>query len=252
MGRMHEGMIALGCVTRFFGLNSLKMNIPQTSSLKRHRRLLVVLAMLFATVAVAQRPLDRGIHKRRTGGVSILFGQKNKASNAVAFEGCRALQPQAPVPFQLEDAPDAMLQRSIGALPVAAVPTARRWNRVMHPLKRLNSPVVERRKSEKRLLLRLGQEESNPTNGSAPYDWASIVGFVTFLLGFLVAFISKTEVILGLSLLMGFIFGAIGLKRTKVGDMRGRGLALAGFIPGLVGLLVWSVTLSTVLSGLPF
>ena len=249
---MHEGMVALGCVTRFFGLNPLRMNVPQTSSLKRRRRFLVVLAMLFATVAVAQRPLDRGIHKRRTGGVSILFGQKNKASNAVAFEGCRALQPQAPVPFQLEDAPDAMLQRSVGALPVAAVPTARRWNRVMHPLKRLNSPVVERRKSEKRLLLRLGQEESNPTNGSAPYDWASIVGFVTSLLGFLVANITYSEAILGLSIMMGFIFGAIGLKRTKEGDMRGRGLALAGFIPGLVGLLVWSVTLSTVLSGLPF
>lgn len=36
----------------------------------------LLLSMMVVTVAVAQKPLDRGIHKRKTGGVSFLFGKK--------------------------------------------------------------------------------------------------------------------------------------------------------------------------------
>ena len=39
------------------------------------------LSMLVASAAIAQKPLDRGIHKRTTGGVSFLFGKK-KAKHA--------------------------------------------------------------------------------------------------------------------------------------------------------------------------
>ena len=34
------------------------------------------LSLLVVTTAVAQKPLDRGVHKRKTGGVSVLWGKK--------------------------------------------------------------------------------------------------------------------------------------------------------------------------------
>ena len=93
--------------------------------------------------------------------------------------------------------------------------------------------------SKKRLIRRLGREESNPADGNAPYDWASIVGFAGILFGLFYWFlISRIEVILYPSILLALIFGAIGLRRTKEGQRRGRGLALAAFIPGLVVFLV--------------
>ena len=217
----------------------MKMNTPPSSQLNHlAQRILVVLAMLFATVAVAQRPLDRGIHKRNTGGVSFLFGQKKKASQAVMPQELVALEPKVPVQLSMADSPVPLIQRSVGALPVAAVPTARRWKRVIRPLKKLGFPVVAGLDSKKRLMRRLGREESNPADGNAPYDWASIVGFVAPLLGIRLALSSElaiaSTVILPATLLVGLILGAIGLKRTKSGERRGRALAFVGFSLGVV------------------
>ncbi|PWN01566.1 hypothetical protein DJ010_18680 [Nocardioides silvaticus] len=38
---------------------------------------------------------------------------------------------------------------------------------------------------------------------------------------------------------VGFILGIVGLKRTKGGQRKGRGLAITGLVLGLVGLLAW-------------
>ena len=64
-----------------------------------------LLSMLVVSAAVAQKPIDRGIHKRTTGGVSFLFGKK-KAKEAVntdvvVFEEAYSLNAIAPktLPF---------------------------------------------------------------------------------------------------------------------------------------------------------
>ena len=52
--------------------------------------------MLVVSAAVAQKPFDRGIHKRTTGGVSFLFGEKKASDaekmNVVAFDEVVALE----------------------------------------------------------------------------------------------------------------------------------------------------------------
>ena len=94
--------------------------------------------------------------------------------------------------------------------------------------------------TEKRLFRRVNPLMANPADSDAAFDWASIVGFVTGVLGWFVP---------GLWLL-GIIFGAIGMKRTKDGSLRGRGLAVAGFVLGvavpLVVILLIGVLLAAV------
>ena len=104
-----------------------------------------------------------------------------------------------------------------------------RTNRLLRPLNRKALAPVARLKSERRLFRRAASILSVPADSSAPYDWASIVGFVTGVLGFVIP----------LFWILGIVFGAIGMKRTKDGSLRGRGMAVAGFICGLaVPLLV--------------
>ena len=248
---MDADMVNRCCLMPILVFYSLVMRTSTKSNANPlARQLLVVLSMLFITVAVAQRPLDRGIHKRTTGGVSFLFGHKKRASKAVAFEECLALQPQSPVAVQLEDAPNAVLQKSFVALPVVAAPNARRWHRVVRPLKKRNCPLVARRNSEKPLLRHLADVGSNRAEGNAPFDWASVVAFWTPLMTFLwfssVAPHVYGGVYFASSLLVGLVLGAIGLKRTKSGQKRGRRYAIAAFILSLatltslgIGALLW-------------
>lgn len=59
------------------------------------------LSMLVASAAMAQKPLDRGIHKRTTGGVSFLFGKKKakQARNAEVLVLEEAETPDAIAPL---------------------------------------------------------------------------------------------------------------------------------------------------------
>ena len=217
----------------------MKMNTPPSSQLNHlAQRILVgfghVVRDCRSGAATARLRHSQAQHR----GVSFLFGQKKKASQAVMPQELVALEPKIPVQLSMADSPIPLIQRSVGALPVAAVPTARRWNRVIRPLKKLGFPVVAGLDSKKRLMRRLGREESNPADGNAPYDWVSIVGFVAPLLGFWLALSSElaiaSTVILPATLLVGVILGAIGLKRTKSGERRGRALAFVGFSLGVV------------------
>ena len=54
----------------------------------------LLLSLFVVTATAAQKPLDRGIHKRKTGGVSFLFGDKNNRNNAKdAFDVAAELEP---------------------------------------------------------------------------------------------------------------------------------------------------------------
>ena len=43
-----------------------------------HEIFFVFTLYLVVTATVGQKPLDRGVHKRTTGGVSFLFGEKSQ------------------------------------------------------------------------------------------------------------------------------------------------------------------------------
>lgn len=194
----------------------------------------LLLSMLVVTAAVAQKPFDRGIHKRTTGGVSFLFGEKKASDaekmNVVAFDEVVALEAMAPSLLANDVAPAALIEsQDLASFAVAEpIEEVLLTNRVLRKLNRKGLTMVAGPTAEKRLFRRANPLMANPADSSAPFDWASIVGFVSGILGWAVP---------GLWLL-GIIFGAIGMKRTKDGSLRGRGLAVAGFVLGLTVPLV--------------
>lgn len=196
-----------------------------------------LLSMLVVSAAVAQKPIDRGIHKRTTGGVSFLFGKK-KAKEAVntdvvVFEEAHSLSAIAPktVPFEFESAMLFKETRNFASLDI--VPPSRQkpnnWTgRLLRPLNRKALAPLASLKSERRLFRRAASMLSVPADSGAPTDWASVVGLVTGILGFFVPYFW----------ILGIVFGAIGMKRTKDGSLRGRGMAVAGFVCGLAAPLL--------------
>ena len=200
--------------------------------------------MLVVTAAVAQKPFDRGIHKRTTGGVSFLFGEK-KAKDAdnmdvVTYDDMVALETMAPSLVANDVAPAALIEsQDLAAFAVAEpIEEVVLTNRVLRKLNRKGLTMVAGPTAEKRLFRRANPLMANPADSDAAFDWASIVGFVTGVLGWFVP---------GLWLL-GIIFGAIGMKRTKDGSLRGRGLAVAGFVLGLAVPLVVLLLIGVLLS----
>ena len=204
----------------------------------------LLLSMLVVTAAVAQKPFDRGIHKRTTGGVSFLFGEK-KAKDAdimdvITYDDMVALETMAPSLVANDVAPAALIEsQDLAAFAVAEpIEEVVLTNRVLRKLNRKGLTMVAGPTAEKRLFRRANPLMANPADSDAAFDWASIVGFVTGVLGWFVP---------GLWLL-GIIFGAIGMKRTKDGSLRGRGLAVAGFVLGLAVPLVVLLLIGVLLS----
>ena len=195
-----------------------------------------LLSMLVVTAAIGQKPLDRGIHKRTTGGVSFLFGEKkaNKAEKAdvIAFDDVVALETLSPTELPVEVEPAGLLQSdAVFAVAVAEpmeVETFTLSNRAIRKLNRRALSLVAGPASEKKLFRRANPLMAASEDGEGGLDWASVVALVTGILGFVVPG----------SWLLAIIFGAIGMKRTKDGSLRGRGMAVAGFVLGLVVPLV--------------
>ncbi len=202
--------------------------------------------MMVVTAAVAQKPFDRSIHKRTTGGVSFLFGEKKTKDadkvDVVAYDDVVALETMAPSLLANDVAPATLIEPQVEAFALAEpmVEEVVLTNRVLRKLNRKGLSMVAGPTAEKRLFRRVNPLMANPADSDAAFDWASIVGFVTGVLGWFVP---------GLWLL-GIIFGAIGMKRTKDGSLRGRGLAVAGFVLGvavpLVVILLIGVLLAAV------
>ena len=200
--------------------------------------------MLVVSVAVAQKPLDRGIHKRTTGGVSFLFGDKKAKdackTNVVAFENIYSLQPIAANALPLHTEPAVLLEAPLDLASAMSIPSLtrqpkERTGRFLRPIFRKSPGPVVGLNPERRLFRRGSSMLGAPADSSAPFDWASIVGFVTGVLGFVV----------WPFWILGIIFGAVGMTNTKDGSLRGRGLAVAGFVCGLASpvLLLWFVGL---------
>ena len=151
--------------------------------------------MLVVSVAVAQKPLDRGIHKRTTGGVSFLFGDKKAKdackTNVVAFENIYSLQPIAANALPLHTEPAVLLEAPLDLASAMSIPSLtrqpkERTGRFLRPIFRKSPGPVVGLNPERRLFRRGSSMLGAPADSSAPFDWASIVGFVTGVLGFVV------------------------------------------------------------------
>lgn len=212
----------------------------------------LLLSLFVVTATAAQKPLDRGIHKRKTGGVSFLFGDKNNTEKR-SFEGAVALEALPPVALSV--AIDAGTPRtcplctelSDGFTVPAPKPHSSRF---MLPLKeRCLSPVAGL-SMDRRLFRRANPSVPVPNSNSASVDRVSLAAVLFIFLGLLALgiysgafpFLNRLvewsgyfwgrEWFFSSLLALGFTFGFLGLRRTKRGRRRGRILALVSFILG--------------------
>ena len=207
------------------------------------------LSLIVVTSTAAQKPLDRGIHKRKTGGVSFLFGSNTEAeghAEANAFGHVVALKhlPPATLPLptctrQLLVEPDqvALLEKAKATGPIARV------GQRMSFLKSGCVQAVAGPAMEKRLFRRAIPSISSPEEKGGSFDWVSLAAMLFSTLG-LVAYgffmgwwggYLKVADTLGLWFLsLGFLLGFLGIRRTKRGKRRGGSLALVSFIVGAI------------------
>ena len=146
------------------------------------------LSLIVVTTAAAQKPLDRGIHKRKTGGVSFLFGNNTQAegrAEAHAFGHVVALEhlPVVTLPLptctrQLLVQPDqvALLDKANATGPVARV------GQRMSILNLRRIQAVAGPAMEKRLFRRAIPSIARAEQKGGSFDWVSLAAllFSTF------------------------------------------------------------------------
>lgn len=207
----------------------------------------LLLSMLFVTVAVAQKPLDRGIHKRKTGGVSFLYG-KTKGHAAARFDDeVATLQTLAPASVNVPLASGRLVQTPVAfatETPVAF--KERRARRSVRPLNRRGISVVVLPSSKTRLLRRPFSRMVSPAEEEATHDWASITGLAMGLLALLL--IDSSSFLTVILWLLGLGLSLYGLFRTKNRNLRGRKLAVWGVV--LFGISPLALLIGVVLGGI--
>ena len=190
------------------------------------KTLSLLLSLLIATTAAAQKPLDRGIHKRKTGGVSILWGSNKEPARVTSHAEVTALPPLAPADLVLPRTTTLMGSPVVISTELPVPRRERRTRRSLRPLNRKGLPVVALPSAEKRMLHRPFSRMDSPSDGEATYDWASVAGFALGLLALLL--IDSSSFLTVILWLLGLGFSVYGAFRTKTGNLRGRKLARLG------------------------
>ena len=189
----------------------------------------LLLSMLFVTVAAAQKPLDRGIHKRKTGGVSFLFGKKKDHADARASEGVATLETLAPTNVTVPLASGRLVETPVALATETPPPfRERRARQPVRPLNRKGLSALVLPNSKKRMLHRPFSRMTSPNDGEAPHDWVSFTGLALGVLA--LALIDSGSILTVWFWLLGLGFSVFGLFRTRNGDLRGRGLAVLGVV----------------------
>ena len=192
------------------------------------KTLSLLLSLLIATTAAAQKPLDRGIHKRKTGGVSILWGKNKQPAHVASHEEVTALPPLAPASMVLPRTTTLMESSMVISKELPVSRGERRTRRSLRPLNRKGLSVLAPPSAEKRMLHRPFSRMDSPSDGEATYDWASVAGFAMGLLALLL--IDSGLFLMVILWLVGLGFSVYGMFRTKNGNLRGRGLAVLGVV----------------------
>ena len=190
------------------------------------KTLSLLLSLLFATTALAQKPLDRGIHKRKTGGVSILWGKQKEPAHVTFHEEVTALPPLAPAHMVLPRTTTLMESSVVISTELPVPRRERRTHRLLRPLNRRGLSVLALPSAEKRMLHRSFFKVDSPVDEEASYDWASITGLAMGLVALLL--IDSSSFLTVILWLLGLGFSVYGVFRTKNDNLRGRKLARLG------------------------
>ena len=206
----------------------------------------LLLSMLFVTVVVAQKPLDRGIQKRKTGGVSFLFGKTKGHADARFGEEVATLKTLAPASVKSPLASGRLMQTPVAFATETLAFKERRARRSVRPLNRKGISVVVLPSSKTRLLRRPFSKMVSTAEEEATYDWASITGLAMGLLALLL--IDSSSFLTVILWLLGLGLSVYGLFRTKNRNLRGRKLAVWGVV--LFGISPLALLIGVVLGGI--
>lgn len=207
----------------------------------------LLLSMVIVTVAVAQKPLDRGIHKRKTGGVSFLFGKKKNHADARASEEVATMETLAPTNVIVPLASTELVETPLALATETPAPfRERRARRSVRPLNRRGLSVLVLPSSKKPMLHRSFSRMVSPAEKEATYDWASITGLALGVLA--LALIDSGSILTVWFWLLGLGFSVYGLFRTRNGNLRGRGLAVWGVV--LFGISPLALLIGVVTGGI--
>ena len=207
----------------------------------------LILSMLVASAAIAQKPLDRGIHKRTTGGVSFLFGKKKakqtRNAEVLVLEEAHTPDALAPIAIPMECEPagllmvpsHAMSDKVVASLPQKAFS---RRSRFMRPLRRKAMGPFLTLAPERRLLHRVHPMGDVPADEKAPFDLMTIIGLTGVVL---------CPIFFPL-IVPGILFSIVGITRTKDGIRRGRKMAVTALVCALLGIAFWGIVASLSIS----
>ena len=204
------------------------------------KTLSLLLSMLMATALAAQKPLDRGMHKRKTGGVSFLFGKDKSQHRKATGDEVTALKNHATTNLVLPKMPaqNLVIAPAVLAMEPPSTPRKRRSCTSLLPLNKKGPLTLVSPHSKQRLLHHPVFVMEGPSQGEATYDWASITGVSLGVLALLL--IDSGLELMPWMWLLGLGFSVFGLTRTKTGNLRGQGLARFGVaLFGITALVVW-------------
>lgn len=207
----------------------------------------LLLSMMVLTVTAAQKPLDRGIHKRKTGGISFLFGKTKGHADARFGEEVATLKTLAPANVNAPLASGRLVETTVAFATETQAPFKERGiRRSVRPLNRRGISVVVLPSTKTRLLRRPFSRMVSPAEEEATYDWASITGLAMGLLALLL--IDSSSFLTVILWLLGLGLSLYGLFRTKNRNLRGRKLAVWGVV--LFGISPLALLIGVVLGGI--
>lgn len=222
-------------------------------------------SLILGTAAVAQKPLDRGIHKRKTGGMSLLFG--NNANNAEgraeanAGRELVALETLSPLALPSPKRSRQLLLQSDqieGWCRVKATRPRALVRQRMSLLSLRRIQAVAGPAFDKRLFRWSDPTIARTKESSDSFDWVSLLAmfFATlglvatgFSLGWWGGFLKVADTLTLWCLSLAFLFGFLGMRRTKRRKRRGGILALVSFIVGAILPATAIIVLITLLTG---
>jgi hypothetical protein len=208
------------------------------------------LSLMVVTAAFAQKPLDRGIHKRKTGGVSLLFGKRTiKAeghAKANAFGELVSLEILSPAALPVQQDLRVLLVQARQVNDLCSANETRATPDEKQRMSLLSSnriglvagPVLD-----KRLFRRAMPSISRTRPNSDSLDWVSLLAMLLatlglvatgFVMGWWGGFLKGADTLALWFLSLGFLLGFLGLRRTRRGKRRGGILALVSFVVGAI------------------
>lgn len=208
---------------------------------------LLIGCLFFPCFTCAQKPIDRGIHKRKTGGIAVLLGRgfssESGAKNLVQRDSCCREVLTISKRIAVGIPTFHLGERELLALSLTPKPVEFR-SQVNHR-KLAGMPILS---IEKRGVASLIQNPSLRcdralTTGVQALPDAPTDGFA--VVGLLIGIVSIPALLIpGLSLL-GIALSAIGLIRTNSGLRRGRKAAVAGLICSLLSATIFLMIATT-------